>query len=122
MKTHFTLITFLFIGFNLFGFQPVSINGIVRDSLSGEAISAANIVVANHSTGTISNFTGEFQLYLDKGNYSVSFSHEGYISKQMQISLNESQEIVVDLIPENKTERGFMNLFKKQNNETASQL
>ena len=83
--------------------NPVSsnrftLNGYVRDSLSGESIIGASISVNGESKGVASNQYGFYSITLDKGNYSINFSHVSYLGKTISIDLDSNQSFNADLI------------------------
>ncbi len=65
----------------------VTINGYVKDSLSGESIIGATITINGQSKGVASNQYGFYSLTLDTGNYVITASHVSYFSKQIGINL-----------------------------------
>jgi hypothetical protein len=75
-----------------------SINGYVRDSLSGETIIGATISVDGQSKCVTSNQYGFYSITLDSGKYTISASHISYFVKPVTIELNNSQSYNFDLI------------------------
>lgn len=75
--------------------QKRTVSGVVSDSLSGETIVGANIVILGTTTGTSTDINGMFTLPLAKGNYTLQVTFVGYKPQQ--------QEIVVADAPVNLT-------------------
>lgn len=117
MKTqHLIFIITLFISNTILASPKIALSGLVSDSISGEAISAANIVVENKETGTISNFSGSYMLYLDEGQYKITYTHKGYLKKEIDVNLKKSQELNIELVPEENDLDNFLMKFIKRDN------
>src|SRR5436190_24349651 len=78
-----------------------SINGYVRDSLSGESIIGATISVnlpGGQSKGVASNQYGFYSLTLDSGQYTISVSHVSYLAKSTDVNLTSNQSFNFDIV------------------------
>jgi iron complex outermembrane recepter protein len=58
--------------------QKQSVSGVVKDSLTGETIIGANIVIQGTTSGTSTDVNGNFVLQLNKGKYTLQVSFIGY--------------------------------------------
>ncbi|HET9429623.1 MAG TPA: carboxypeptidase-like regulatory domain-containing protein, partial [Chitinophagaceae bacterium] len=58
-----------------------SLNGYIKDSLSGESIIGATLTVNGQARGVTSNQYGFFSITLPEGNYVITASHISYFSK-----------------------------------------
>lgn len=78
--------------------QDGQIVGVVYDE-KGEPLFPANIIL-NHKTGTSSNPDGTFKLVVAPGDYTVSASMIGYLTKTKTVSVSagSSSEIIFNLI------------------------
>jgi hypothetical protein len=65
-----------------------TVNGYIKDSLSGESIIGATIAVNGESKAVASNQYGFYSITLDPGNYSITVSHVSYLGKSITIELN----------------------------------
>jgi len=92
----FLLIIFFFI--RVHAQERFTLNGYIKDSLSGETLIGANITV-KEGRGVASNQYGFFSLTLPKGNYELVVSYIGYISKVVTINFEENKTINVLLAP-----------------------
>lgn len=99
------VILFLIMVKSGFSLQPVSLSGTITDSINGKALNDINIVVKENATGTLSNFTGTYLLYLNEGTYNITFSGKGYVKKELEIELTDDQELVVQLRKETKEKK-----------------
>lgn len=76
-----------------------TLNGYVKDSLSGESIMGASIIVNGQTKGVASNQYGFYSITLESGDYQISASHISYFSKPVQIELHSDQSYNFDLRP-----------------------
>lgn len=76
-----------------------SLNGYVKDSLSGETIIGATITVNGQPKGVASNQFGFYSITLDAGNYTITASHISYVAKPFTVQLSSSQSYNFDLVP-----------------------
>jgi hypothetical protein len=76
-----------------------SLNGYVKDSLSGETIIGATITVNGQPKGVASNQFGFYSITLDAGTYTISASHISYMAKPYTVVLNSNQSYNFELVP-----------------------
>src|SRR6478752_1201219 len=69
--------------------QKFTWKGYVKDSLSGETLINASVLVNNESRGLTTNQYGYFSLTLPAGSYKLIFSYVGYVQKVFPIDLNK---------------------------------
>lgn len=77
-----------------------TINGYVKDSLSGESIIGATVSVTlsgGNSRSVMSNQYGFYSLTLDKGAYTINVSHISYLGKSISVTLDSNQSHNFDL-------------------------
>ena len=75
-----------------------TLNGYVKDSLSGETIIGATISVNGQSKGVASNQYGFYSITLDEGSYTITTSHVSYLGKSVTINLRDNQSHNFDLV------------------------
>ncbi|NOT52082.1 MAG: TonB-dependent receptor [Chitinophagaceae bacterium] len=75
-----------------------SLNGYVRDSLSGESIIGATVSVNGQSKGVASNQYGFYSITLDSGVYKITVSHVSYIGKAITVDLFSNQSFNFDIV------------------------
>src|ERR1700741_650943 len=78
-----------------------TLNGYVKDSLSGESIIGATISVHlpdGQSKAVLSNQYGFYSLTLDEGKYNINVSHVSYYGKSIEIILSNNQSYNFDII------------------------
>lgn len=75
-----------------------TLNGYVKDSLSGETIIGATISVNGQTKGVASNQYGFYSITLDEGSYTITTSHVSYLGKSVTIDLQENKSYNFDLV------------------------
>jgi hypothetical protein len=67
-----------------------SITGYVKDSLSSENLIGATVGFIGQKKGISTNNYGFFSITLPEGQYVITVSYVGYISKSLEISLDKN--------------------------------
>ncbi len=75
-----------------------TLNGYVRDSLSGESIMGATITVNGQNKGVTSNPYGFYSITLEQGDYIITASHVSYFAHPLQVSLRNDQSYNFSLL------------------------
>jgi iron complex outermembrane recepter protein len=98
MTRKFLLFSFLLV-FSVSAYsQKQSVTGVVKDSLTGETIIGANIVIQGTTTGTSSDVNGNFVLQLANGKYTLQVSFIGYTTMLRSITIaNEPLDLTFRL-------------------------
>jgi hypothetical protein len=78
--------------------EKFTLNGYVKDSLSGETLIGANIMLQG-GKGVTSNQYGFFSLTLAKSIYQLQVSYVGYASKLIDVNFESNKTMNVLLIP-----------------------
>ena len=100
-----------------------TLNGYIKDSLSGEVVSGASIKINGKSRGILSNQFGFYSLTLEPGTYVLSFSHVSYQVQSISVSLTGNQTQNIDLVPRSAAIQEVVVFSKKRDgNITAAQL
>lgn len=94
------LLLFLSLTASVWAQEKATLSGHIRDAGSGEELIGANIYVMEKGSGASTNVYGFYSLSLDPGNYRLVYSYLGYESKTMDLSLNSSQVLDVELSAE----------------------
>ena len=76
-----------------------SINGYIKDSLTGESVIGASFSVNGLSKGVSSNQYGFYSITLEKGTYSINVSHVSYQSKTILVNLDNDQSYNFEIVP-----------------------
>ena len=100
LKNIFTFLTILIFTSTLLIAQNSTLSGFITDAETGEGLISANVFVTELGTGTTSNEYGFFSVTIPKGKYEVQFSFIGYKKETIDVDLNLSVSMNVELSPE----------------------
>ena len=75
-----------------------TLNGYVKDSLSGESLIGASISINGQSKGVASNQYGFYSITLDSGYYTLTISHVSYLPKSIPVDLQAAQTLSFELL------------------------
>lgn len=79
--------------------EKFTMNGYIKDSLSGETLIGANIQFPSIGKGIFSNQYGFYSITLTNGRYQMMASFVGYQPKEMQIDFTDNQQQNILLVP-----------------------
>ena len=100
LKNILTFLTILIFTSTVLIAQNSTLSGFITDAETGEGLISANVFVTELGTGTTSNEYGFFSVTIPKGKYEVQFSYIGYKKETIDIDLNLSVSMNVELSPE----------------------
>lgn len=81
------------------GQEKFTLNGYIKDSLSGETLIGANIVIRNLGKTVVTNSYGFFSITLPKGKYQLNTSFIGYQTKEITFTLSNNVQQDIQLLP-----------------------
>lgn len=99
MRFYFSVI-FIF-GFILSS-QAQTIKGKITNK-NGEPLAYASVSVKNTSTGTSTNFKGNYSLELIPGKYTLVYSYIGYQNLEKNIVIRSNKSLTINVILESKS-------------------
>jgi len=104
--------------------QKFTWRGYVKDSLSGETLINASILVNNETRGVTTNQYGYFSLTLPVGNYKLIFSYVGYLPKIISFDFNKDISKDILLMPASSTIKDVVVISsqKRLNNVKSAQM
>ncbi len=93
-----------------------TLNGYIRDSLSGELIIGATITASTDgiTKGVSSNQYGFYSITLDQGKYIISITHVSYQTKIIEVELNQNRSLNPDLFPKTATSEAVIVYSKRR--------
>jgi hypothetical protein len=120
-------ILILIISFNVWQLaaqQKFTWKGYVKDSLSGETLINASVLVNNENRGVTTNQYGYFSLTLPAGNYKLIFSYVGYLPKIINVDFNKNVTENILLLPVSATIQDVVvtSSQKRLNNVKSAQM
>lgn len=99
-----------------------TLSGYVRDSLSGETLIGASVVISGQSKGIVSNAYGFYSITLDAGTYTVATTFTGYLPFDSVIVLDRNTEINFNLLQRAMLQEVIVSSRRRDNNVTAPQM
>ncbi len=98
-----------------------TLNGYIRDSLSGESVIGATISInasnnqnAGPSRGVASNQYGFYSITLDSGVYEVTVTHVTYLGKPAIIKLDQNRAFNFEIVPRSFLSQGVTVYSKRR--------
>jgi len=79
--------------------ERVTLNGYLKDSLTGETLIGANLQVVGQGKGVQSNQYGFYSISLEKGVYRLLVSFIGYQTAELTIDLKKDIQQNILLLP-----------------------
>ncbi|MFB6341290.1 carboxypeptidase-like regulatory domain-containing protein [Saccharicrinis sp. FJH62] len=107
MKTT-VLLFFILFSVTVFGSnkqEKSKISGVVYENVRGYKIplSLANIQCKGTTIGTFSEKTGDFELDLPEGKYTVTFSFAGYKPVKKELKIKKNKNLYLEITLEDNT-------------------
>ena len=81
------------------GAQNRTVTGIVTDSLSGEGLPYASLIVTGTTVGTATDEAGRFSLAVPAGAREIEVSYLGYDTKPVALPRGKSRSLRIALVP-----------------------
>jgi hypothetical protein len=95
------------------------ISGKVTDADTKEVLPRASVFAQNTTKGTVTDSSGLFRLYLDKGGYEIIISYTGYNSKTIKIESSGDQQLNIEL---QKADNSLSEVIIRSSNEVPDGL
>ncbi|MCF8452297.1 MAG: TonB-dependent receptor [Pedobacter sp.] len=112
-----------FCSFSVNAQDNYTINGVVKDSLSGETLIGVTLkFTAASQSGTSTNAYGFYSYKLSPGEYNLSVSYIGYRSINRKISINSDLRLDLNMVPENILEEIVISSEKRNDNIVNAQM
>ncbi|MEX0720800.1 MAG: TonB-dependent receptor [Balneolaceae bacterium] len=78
--------------------QTGTLAGKITDSVTGEPLVGANIMIENTSTGTATNIDGEYRLRnVEEGEQTLVVRYLGYITKNVEVEVTAGETTALDV-------------------------
>ncbi|MDP3444552.1 MAG: carboxypeptidase-like regulatory domain-containing protein, partial [Ignavibacteria bacterium] len=104
MKKFTLLLVTLILPFSLLMAQA-TIKGTVKDKLTSETLPGANVLIEGTTTGTVTDFDGNYSFEVPEGKVDISVRFVGYETSTRNVTLSNGQTITLDwLLSSNATE------------------
>jgi hypothetical protein len=96
IKYFFWLLAFL-ISFSAYSQESFTISGNLKDSLTGDPMSYASVLVKENNKGVVSDEQGNFSLSLPAGSYTLEIQYLGYKTSRQKINLTADMTLSIPL-------------------------
>ncbi len=70
--------------------------GVIKDSLTNEPLIAATVVIEGTTTGTVTDYNGNYSLFIKEGSYVLNISYLGYTSKQVPFTIKADENVEIN--------------------------
>lgn len=112
-----------FCSFSVNAQENYTINGVVKDSLSGETLIGVTLKFSAISqSGTSTNAYGFYSYKLSPGEYNLSVSYIGYRSINRKVSINSDIRLDLNMLPDNTLEEIVISSEKRNDNVVNAQM
>jgi outer membrane receptor protein involved in Fe transport len=95
MRIRFTLSILLLFVLQIAFTQKAIVKGIVTDDESGESLLGANVKIG--TTGTATDFEGNYRIEIAAGTYTIEFSYVSYESIKKEVELKAGEELELNI-------------------------
>lgn len=116
MKSVYLFFFFLILSIVATEQEKFTINGYIKDSLTGETLIGANVFIRTEGKGVSANQYGFYSITLKKGNYKALVSFVGYQTKDIEIDLNSNQQNNILLVLSNMAMNNVTVVSRKRDN------
>jgi CarboxypepD_reg-like domain/TonB dependent receptor/TonB-dependent Receptor Plug Domain len=99
IKLFLLLLILILVPFFVTSQNRFTVSGFIKDSLNGETLIGASIAVQGKTKGISSNQYGFYSITLEEGEYVFISSYIGYQPKILQLKLDGSKQLNVNLLP-----------------------
>lgn len=104
--------------------NKVTLDGFIKDSLTGETLIGANLTLPAISKGVLSNQYGFYSLTVAKGRYQLLCTYIGYQPKLINLDLSDNIEKNILLVPNTEVinQVTVTSSRKRENNVKTAQM
>ncbi len=108
--------------FSLLGLaqDKFTLNGYIRDSVSGESLIGANVSIRSEGKGVNSNQYGFYSITLKNGSYQLAASFVGYQPKVWTINLTENKSFNILLVPNTNAINNVTVVSRRRDNQVKT--
>lgn len=124
IKTIFLYLILLFtFSINSLAQESYTINGVVKDSLSGETLIGVTLKFNGKSqVGTSTNAYGFFSYKLNSGTYDISVSYVGYKTIYKKINIEANTKLDLNMVPDNVIDEIVISAERRNDNVVNAQM
>ena len=119
---HLLFIVLLLTSFAGFSQNFYTFSGVIKDAETGKALNGIDVYVREKTTGTISNSSGMFFMFLSAGLYDIDIKGEGYIAENIAVNLTEDRQIEILLKPMEDSKKKESGWTKKKSTNRNQEI
>jgi len=97
-----------------------TLNGYIRDSVSGESLIGANVSIRSEGKGVSSNQYGFYSITLKNGSYQLAASFVGYQPKVWTIDLTANKSFNILLVPNTTAINNVTVVSRRRDNQVKT--
>ncbi len=120
MKLVYILVVFYFLSITTSAQEKYTLNGYIKDSLTGETLIGANLSIRSEGKGVIANQYGFYSITLKKGNYKALISFVGFQSKEFEFQLNSNLQNNILLVASTNAINNVTVVSRKRDNNVKT--
>jgi hypothetical protein len=114
MKTQLLIVLLILFTAEAFSQEIVNFSGTVKDSQTGKLLENINVFVTEKNTGTLTNLTGGFFIFIRTGIYDINFSGNGYKPEKITVDLSSDKISEIELTPTSVLKKKLNGVPKKK--------
>jgi hypothetical protein len=127
MRSIKTILSFIILSFifsiNSVAQESYTVNGVVKDSLSGETLIGVTLKFSGKTQlGTSTNAYGFFSYKLITGTYDLSVSYIGYRTIFKKITISADTKLDLNMVPDNTIDEIVISSEKRNDNVVNAQM
>jgi len=127
MRSIKTILSFIILCFvfsiNSSAQESYTVNGVVKDSLSGETLIGVTLKFSGKTQlGTSTNAYGFFSYKLTTGTYDLSVSYIGYRTIFKKINISADTKLDLNMVPDNTIDEIVISSEKRNDNVVNAQM
>ena len=127
MRSIKTILSFIILCFifsiNSSAQESYTVNGVVKDSLSGETLIGVTLKFSGKTQlGTSTNAYGFFSYKLTTGTYDLSVSYIGYRTIFKKINISDDTKLDLNMVPDNAIDEIVISSEKRNDNVVNAQM
>ena len=116
MKSIYSFFLLILLSVSANSQEKFTINGYIKDSLTGETLIGSNFYIRSEGKGVSANQYGFYSITLKKGNYKALVSFVGYQTKEIEIVLNSNLQSNILLVLSNVAINNVTVVARKRDN------
>ena len=120
MKLVYILVVFYFLSITTSAQEKYTLNGYIKDSLTGETLIGANLSIRSEGKGVIANQYGFYSITLKKGNYKALISFVGFQIKEFEFQLNSNLQNNILLVASTNAINNVTVVSRKRDNNVKT--